>query len=92
MVDRDRSVYNDVPPYSDGVSSYITAAWGEADIYNDNVPQVLQVGNDGEFPAMGTVYHNVPLRSNTEYSILTRYDIRNEVEGGEVSGRDISYI
>ena len=76
--------FNNAQPYSEGASFYITAAWGEEDIYAEQVPPILMVGDDMVFAVSNTAYRNVPLRSNTRYSIRTRYDIRNEA-GGEVS-------
>ena len=77
-------IYNGAQPYSEGDRFYITAAWGEDDIYANQVPDEIVVGDDREFSADGLDYRNVPLRANTEYAIFTRYDIRNAVAGAQV--------
>ena len=88
-----RPLYNGTSGYFDGAVEYITAAWDEEDVYatpTSRVPEVIVVGRGDQYEAdvssRGTItYTNVPLRSNTQYTIFTRYDIRNDVNPGQVS-------
>jgi hypothetical protein len=75
--------YNSVLEFSAGVQAYITAAWDENDVYSGMVPTTLTVGDGKEYPAGGVTYRNVPLMTNTQYTIFTRYDIASDV-GTEV--------
>ena len=73
----DTTVYDDARPFSSNISYYIAAAWGEQEVYAGRVPSRLRVG-DGSTYSVGSVeYRNVPLNSNTQYSIFTRYDIHS---------------
>ena len=85
--DDQRSNYNDAQSYSDEASSYITAAWDEEDVYAGRVPSRITVGDGTTYmvDVLGVQIYNAPLKSNTEYSIFTRYDIANELNPGEVS-------
>ena len=89
LVGSDLSVYNTAEPYSNGDTSYITAAWGENDVYADGVPSQIVIGTGEVYVAtVGSTtvnYRNVALRSNTQYHFFTRYDIRNELNASEVS-------
>ena len=51
LVGSDLSVYNTAGPYSDGDTSYITAAWDENDVYADGVPNQIFVGNGEVYAA-----------------------------------------
>ena len=83
------SVYNTAGPYSDGDTSYITAAWDRDDVYAKRVPQKMLVGDDEVYvvSVRGTdrEYRNVRLRSNTQYSFFIRYDIEKESNKNDVS-------
>ena len=86
--DDQRSNYNDAQSYSDEDSSYITAAWDEEDVYTGRVPRRITVGDGTTYmvDVFGEqIIYNAPLKSNTEYSIFTRYDIANELNPREVS-------
>ena len=74
----DKTSYNDAGPYTGGSTFYITAAWGEEDIYNNAVPRLLTVGDRSVFTVINVNYVNQPLKSDTKYSIFTRYDIMND--------------
>ena len=80
--------FDDALPYTEGATSYITAAWDEDAIYRIGVPPRIFVGNDvvyrASFEGLETAFPNVPLRANTFYSFFTRYDIASDV-GPEVS-------
>ncbi len=85
---QDRTTYNDAQAFSDPLQGgyYITAAWGEEEVYTGSVPASIVVGN-GESYTVSTdgqdvVYTNVPLSSNTEHTLFTRYDIRNDDNSG----------
>ena len=55
----------------------------------DRVPSRITVGDGTTYmvDVFGEqiIIYNAPLKSNTEYSIFTRYDIANELNPGEVS-------
>ena len=88
QADSDLSVYNTAGPYSNGDSSYITAAWDEDSVYGGLVPSLIVVGDGVVYIATvgGTrVYRNIALRSDTRYEFFTRYDIENELNPAEVS-------
>ena len=87
-----RSLYEGSSGYSSGALEYITAAWDEEDVYATptRVPAMIVVGNGQEYEAdvigRGMVtYINVPLKSNTKYTIITRYDINNDIDPTQVS-------
>ena len=88
QADSDLSVYNTAGPYSDGDSSYITAAWDEDSVSGGLVPGLIVVGDGVVYIATvgGTevMFRNVALRSNTQYSLFTRYDIANELDADSV--------
>ena len=83
QADSDPSIYNTAGPYSDGDSSYITAAWDEDSVYGGLVPSLVVVGDGVVYTATvgGTrvMYNNIALSSNTQYTLFTRYDIANEL-------------
>ena len=84
----DKTSYNEAGPYTGGSTFYITAAWGEEDIYNGAVPPLLTVGDRSVFTVTTPTnvnYVNQPLKSDTKYSIFTRYDIMNDADDSMVS-------
>jgi len=88
LPDSDLTIYNDAVPHDNSASYYITAAWGESEIYSSQVPQMIIIGNNSVYIAPlnseSTTFINVPLKANTEYSFFTRYDIKNELNDNEV--------
>ena len=88
----DKSQYNDAGAFVNNANPplqyYITAAW-DSDSLN-RIPNLFTVGEGDSFTATPpgerdvVDYENVPLRSNTEYSIFVRYDIENEDLGGSL--------
>ena len=82
------STYNMAGPYKNGDTSYITAAWGEENVYAGRVPKEIRIGNGSTYTALLkgsiTTFTNVPLSPNTEYNFFTRYDIRNELDENQV--------
>ena len=82
------AIYDDARPYSQGSTHYITAAWGERDIANGVVPIEILIGDGQEFIVVfggaSVDYQNEPLNPGMDYNFFTRYDIRNEQEGGQV--------
>ena len=89
QAESDLSVYNTAGPYSNGDSSYITAAWDEHSVYRGLVPTLIVVGDEVFYTAtvegMRVTYRNIALRSDTRYEFFTRYDIENELNPAEVS-------
>ena len=84
----DLTTYNDAGRYNRGTNYYITAAWGENDIYAMLVPGSIVIGDNRMYTVVTnqttTTYINQPLSSNTQYHFFTRYDIRNERSSDQV--------
>ena len=74
----DVSLYDNASPFTEDFDFYITAAWGEEDIYRDGVPERLTIGDGGGYIANRIQYINAPLDSDTMYTIIIRYDIRSD--------------
>ncbi len=84
----DLTTYNDAGRYNRGTNYYITAAWGENDIYAMLVPGSIVIGDNRMYTVVTnqttTTYINQPLSCNTQYHFFTRYDIRNERSSDQV--------
>ena len=96
QADSDLSVYNTAGPYSNGDSSYITAAWDEDSVYGESVPSRIVVGDGVVYTATvgGTrvTYRNIALKSDTRYEVFTRYDIGNELNPAKVSANQTKCV
>ena len=80
LANADTTVYDNARPFSSNIPYYIAAGWGEQEVYAGRVPSRLRVGDGSTYRVGSIEYKNVPLDSNTQYSIFTRYDIRNDIE------------
>jgi hypothetical protein len=88
--EEDMNLYNNAQAYFSGAPYYITAAWDEEDVYAGRVPARIVVGDGVVYNMVDTsrgpiTYTNVELRSNTQYTIFTRYDLMSDDES-DVSG------
>lgn len=85
--DDNRARYNNATAYTNGAQFYITAAWDEDDVDAGRVPSVFTVGNNSQYEAIfngiSTRFVNIPLKSDTQYTIFTRYDVASDT-GTEV--------
>ena len=76
----DRSIYNNAQAHFNGASYYITAAWDEEGVAAGRVPVMIVVGDGTVYTVDvngGITYTNVELSVNTQYTIFTRYDLRD---------------
>ena len=84
-----QSAYDDARAYVPDAPNpyYIAAAWDEQDVIASRVPNSFTVGNSTKdsyvvhVQGRTTTYINVPLKSDTKYSIFVRYDIYNDGNG-----------
>lgn len=51
-------------------------------MYSGGVPSVVTVGNGDVNTVGGVEYDNVPLKTGTQYTIFTRYDLMNDDGSG----------
>ena len=88
--DTDLTIYNNAGPHDNSATFYITAAWGENEIYDNQVPPVIIIGDNTQYTTTSSnsetrTFTNAPLRASTYYSFFTRYDIRNEANMNQVN-------
>jgi hypothetical protein len=83
--EEDMNIYNNAQAYFSGAPYYITAAWDEEDVYAGRVPAGIVVGDEivhiVDTSGGPVIYTNVGLRSNTQYTIFTRYDLMSDDSG-----------
>lgn len=69
--DQTEENYDDVGPYVSPNQPYVAAAWDDV----QRIPESILVGDGSDFIAGGVTYRNVPLNSNTRYTVLARIEI-----------------